>query len=215
MRDPLKTSVRPGAVDHLAAQRVSAAWAAVFVARASWWHRSTTWSRVPRGRRGRLRKQLPMPKSNDEIGFLLRSFNAMTRKIARAAARSPSKVADGGPAEKLPRDRSSPHVDRCADVDETGFIKSGNPAACLIFDIDSNFFSELYISMSCAEYPLLAPFFDAVKGISSAGEEWQEEIVMFTQSAGAPDPAVRGTTRWTSQTDDRRNRWSWSTTSPS
>ena len=62
----------------------AAAWAAVFTAR----RLVQPISDIAEGTRavaeGDYDKQLPMPKSEDEIGFLVSSFNAMTRRIARA-----------------------------------------------------------------------------------------------------------------------------------
>ena len=62
----------------------AAAWAAVFTAR----RLVQPISDIAEGTRavaeGDYDKQLPMPRAEDEIGFLVSSFNAMTRRIARA-----------------------------------------------------------------------------------------------------------------------------------
>ncbi len=89
-------------------------------------------------------------------------------------------------------------------IDETGFIKSGNPAACLIFDIDGFFFTELYISDVVRQYPMMAPFFDAVESHLNDDKEWQEEIVIYIQG-GKKILRVRGTILL-SQSDDRKEQ---------
>ena len=67
-------------------------------------------------------------------------------------------------------------------IDETGFIKSGNPAACSIFGIESYFFTELYISDVVSEYPMMQGFFDTVQKHLEVDSEWREEIVIFGHS---------------------------------
>ena len=89
-------------------------------------------------------------------------------------------------------------------IDETGFIKSGNPAACLIFDIESYFFTELYIEDVVREYPMILPFFNAVQSHLNNDHEWQEEIVISIQG-GKKILRVRGTTLL-SQSDDRKEQ---------
>ncbi len=89
-------------------------------------------------------------------------------------------------------------------IDETGFIKSGNPAACRIFDIESFFFSELYITDVVHQYPMMEPFFKAVQTHLNSDDEWQEEITIFTQG-GKKILRVRGTTLL-SESDNRREQ---------
>ena len=94
---------------------------------------------------GDYEKQLTL-SGNDELGFLLRSFNTMTRKISRSRA-----IAEQSQRmEALQRNYLESVMEHITSgvltIDETGFIISGNPAACLIFDIEDYFFSELYIA---------------------------------------------------------------------
>jgi len=139
---------------------------------------------------GDYEKQLTL-SGNDELGFLLRSFNTMTRKISRSRA-----IADQSQRmEALQRNYLESVMEHITSgvltIDETGFIKSGNPAACMIFDIESYFFSELYITDVVRQYPMMAPFFDAVQAHMNSDDEWQEEIVMFVQG-GRKILRVRG-----------------------
>ncbi len=152
---------------------------------------------------GDYEKQLAL-SGNDELGFLLRSFNTMTRKIARSRA-----IAEQSQRmEALQKNYLESVMEHITSgvltIDETGFIKSGNPAACSIFDVDPYFFSELYISDVLRQYPVLVPFFDAVTAHLDDDDEWQEEITMFVQG-GKKILRVRGTILL-SQTDDRREQ---------
>ncbi len=140
---------------------------------------------------GDYEKQLAL-SGNDELGFLLRSFNTMTRKISRSRA-----IADQSQRmEALQRHYLESVMEHITSgvltIDETGFIIGGNPAACLIFEIDSYFFSEQYITDVVARYPMMESFFDIVQSHVNSEDEWQEEIVVFVQG-GKKVLRVRGT----------------------
>ncbi len=152
---------------------------------------------------GDYEKQLTV-SGTDELGFLLRSFNTMTRKISRSRA-----IADQSQLmeamQKNYLESVMAHITSgVLTIDETGFIKSGNPAACMIFDIDSFYFTELYITDVVREYPMMQRFFEAVTNHTEGDEEWQEEVVMFGQS-GRKILRVRGTTLQ-SQSDNRKEQ---------
>jgi len=89
-------------------------------------------------------------------------------------------------------------------IDETGFIKSGNPAACSIFGIEPYFFTELYIDDVVREYPMMQQFYEAVQNHMQSENEWQEEVVVFGQS-GRKILRVRGATL-ESQSEDRKEQ---------
>jgi nitrogen fixation/metabolism regulation signal transduction histidine kinase len=152
---------------------------------------------------GDYEKQLTLSGS-DELGFLLRSFNTMTRKISRSRA-----VAEQSQRmEALQRNYLESVMEHITSgvltIDETGFIKSGNPAACLIFDIESYFFTEHHIDDVVRQYPMMEAFFDAVQSHLNSDQEWQEEIVIFIQG-GRKILRVRGTTLL-SQNDDHKEQ---------
>jgi nitrogen fixation/metabolism regulation signal transduction histidine kinase len=122
---------------------------------------------------GDYEKQLTL-SGNDELGFLLRSFN--TEALQRNYLESVMEHITSG----------------VLTIDETGFIISGNPAACLIFDIEDYFFSEQYITDVVARHPMMEAFFDTVQSHVDSEDEWQEEIVIFVQG-GKKVLRVRGT----------------------
>ncbi|MFT5548739.1 MAG: PAS domain S-box-containing protein, partial [Candidatus Azotimanducaceae bacterium] len=141
---------------------------------------------------GDYEKQLAV-SGTDELGFLLRSFNTMTRKIShtRAIAKKSQVM------EEMQRSYLELVMEHITSgvltIDETGFIKSGNPAACLIFSVDSLFFTELSIKEVLTLYPRMAVFFEVVQRQMENQDEWQEEI-MIAGLGGNKNLRVTGTT---------------------
>ena len=140
----------------------------------------------------------------DELGFLLRSFNTMTRKISRSRMiAEQSQLMEA--LQKNYLESVMEHITSgVLTIDETGFIKSGNPAACSIFDIDSFYFTELYITDVVREYPMMQRFFEAVKSHMEKDDEWQEEVIILGHS-GRKILRVRGTTLQ-SQSSNRKEQ---------
>ncbi len=141
---------------------------------------------------GDYEKQLAL-SGNDELGFLLRSFNTMTRKISRSRA-----IAEQSQRmEALQKNYLESVMEHITSgvltVDESEFIKSGNPAACEIFEIEPMYLTELYIADVVRRYPMMEPFFHAVQLHLNLDDDWQEEITIFTQG-GRKILRVRGTT---------------------
>jgi nitrogen fixation/metabolism regulation signal transduction histidine kinase len=89
-------------------------------------------------------------------------------------------------------------------IDDTGFIKSGNPASCFIFSVDSLFFTELSIEDVLKLYPRLAVFFEVVQRQMACQDEWQEEVTIVGPS-GNKNLRVTGTTIQ-SQLEGRREQ---------
>lgn len=152
---------------------------------------------------GDYEKQLVV-SGDDELGFLLRSFNTMTRKISRTREiAQQSQLMEA--MQKNYLESVMEHITSgVLTIDETGFIKSGNPAACSIFGIESYFFTELYIDDVIREYPMMQPFYEAVRNHMQSEHEWQEEVVVFGQS-GRKILRVRGATL-KSQSETRKEQ---------
>jgi PAS domain S-box-containing protein len=152
---------------------------------------------------GDYEKQLVV-SGDDELGFLLRSFNTMTRKISRTREiAQQSQLMEA--MQKNYLESVMEHITSgVLTIDETGFIKSGNPAACSIFGIESYFFTELYIDDVVREYPMMQPFYDAVRNHMQSANDWQEEVVVFGQS-GRIILRVRGATL-KSQSETRKEQ---------
>ncbi len=140
---------------------------------------------------GDYEKQLEV-SGEDELGFLTRSFNTMTRKISRARA-----IADKSQLmEALQKNYLSSVLEHINSgvltIDETGLIKRGNRAAELIFGVEPSCFSDQTIEQVILQYPQLEPFFDVVRQQIKQHQEWQEEVVILGQS-GHKVLRVRGT----------------------
>jgi PAS domain S-box-containing protein len=154
---------------------------------------------------GDYEKQLEV-SGDDELGFLLRSFNTMTRKISRTRAiAEQSQLTEA--MQKNYLESVMEHINSgVLTIDETGFIKSGNPAACQIFGIEPKFFSELYIDDVVREYPMMQQFYEAIQNHMPNEDEWQEEVVVFGQS-GRKILRVRGATLQSqTQAENRREQ---------
>ena len=152
---------------------------------------------------GDYEKQLEV-SGDDELGFLLSSFNTMTRKISRTRAiAEQSQLTEA--LQKNYLESVMEHITSgVLTIDETGFIKSGNPAACSIFGIEPYFFSEIYIDQVVREYPMMQRFYEAVQNHMPDARDWQEEVVVFGQS-GRKILRVRGATL-KSQSDNRKEQ---------
>ena len=141
---------------------------------------------------GDYEKQLTV-SGTDELGFLLRSFNTMTRKISRTRAIA-EKSQEMEAMQRNYLELVMEHITSgVLTIDETGFIKSGNPAACIIFSVDSLFFTDLSISDVVKLYPRMASFFDLVQEQMTYRDEWQEEVTIAGRG-GNKNLRVTGTT---------------------
>jgi nitrogen fixation/metabolism regulation signal transduction histidine kinase len=152
---------------------------------------------------GDYEKQLTV-SGTDELGFLLRSFNTMTRKISHTRAiAEKSQVMEAMQRNYL--ESVMEHITSgVLTIDDTGFIKRGNPAACFIFSVDSLFFTELSIKDVLKLYPRLAVFFEVVQRQMASQDEWQEEVTIVGPS-GNKNLRVTGTTIQ-SQLEGRREQ---------
>ncbi len=152
LRDPLKTSFTLALSVVWLLSVLSAIWLAFVAARKLVAPINDLVEGTKAVAAGDYEKQLTL-SGNDELGFLLRSFNTMTRKISRSRA-----IADQSQRmEALQRNYLESVMEHITSgvltIDETGFIKSGNPAACMIFDIESNFFQRALHHRCCAPVP--------------------------------------------------------------
>ena len=191
LRDPLKTSFTMALSIIWLLSVLSAIWLAFVAAR----QLVSPINELVEGTKavaaGDYEKQLTLSGS-DELGFLLRSFNTMTRKISRSRAVAEQSQRN----EALQRNYLESVLEQLTSgvltVDARGFIKSGNAAACSIFDIESADLVEHEFADVINAHPMMTPFFDAVQAHLEQDGEWQEELVLFVQG-GRKILRVRGT----------------------
>ncbi len=203
LRDPLKTSFTMALSIIWLLSVLSAIWLAFVAARKL----VAPINDLVEGTRavaaGDYERQLTLSGS-DELGFLLRSFNTMTRKIARSRA-----VAEQSQRmEALQKNYLESVLQQLTSgvltIDSSGHIKSSNAAACSIFEIDSSAFNEIEIDDVVREQPTMAPFFDVVQSHLGDEGEWQEEVLLSIQG-GRKILRVRGTSLQ-SQPDELREQ---------
>ena len=142
---------------------------------------------------GDYEKQLEV-SGTDELGFLLRSFNTMTRKIHRSRQIAEQSQKMEAMQKHFLQSVMQHITSGVLTVDEIGFIKHANPAVCQIFGLENGELSEQMIDVVVSKFPMLKHFFDIVnKKLTSRRKSWQEEIIVFGPG-GRKILQVRGTT---------------------
>jgi nitrogen fixation/metabolism regulation signal transduction histidine kinase len=124
-------------------------------------------------------KRLPLP-GRDELGFLVRSFNEMTRKIAMAsdeARRSQQQVERQRTYLETVLGGLSSGV---ISLDEAGILRTANSAANQILAVElAPEAGHPFIELP-ARYPELEQFVDTILAhLGEEGEEWRAEVVLF------------------------------------
>ena len=179
LRQPLKYSFTLTLSLVLLLSLLTAVWAAFFSAR-----RLTAPIRdLAEGTRavadGNYDMRLPMP-GHDELGFLVVSFNDMTRRIARARdeARHSQQQAEQQRAyvEAVLACLSSGVV----TLDEQARIRTSNSAAGQILGIQLDQHTELPLHELAVQFPHLAPLLETLDSqLSQIHHHWQAEVVLF------------------------------------
>ncbi len=181
LRDPLKTSFTLALSTILLLSLLPAIWVSFIAARKLVAPINSLVEGTKAVAAGNYEGQL-VSSGNDELGFLLRSFNTMTRKISRsyAIAEQSQKM------EAMQRNYLESVMDHITSgvltINESGFIKSGNPAACDIFDVPEQFFNEVKVETVVEQFPVLKRFFTTVNAHLGIDDSWQEEITVFSHS---------------------------------
>jgi len=129
---------------------------------------------------GNYEKRLPLP-GKDELGFLVRSFNEMTQKIAMAqeSARVSQQQAEAQHSylETVLGNLSSGVI----TLDTNGFLQTTNNAANQILNASLTPFIGHFLDDAIAENPHLQNFIDTIfPHIDAKESQWQEEITLFT-----------------------------------
>jgi nitrogen fixation/metabolism regulation signal transduction histidine kinase len=127
---------------------------------------------------GDYEKQLEV-SGDDELGFLTRSFNTMTRKISRARAMAE----ESQHMEALQKNYLQSVLEHISSgvltINEAGLIKRGNHSVEMIFGLEPGCFSDQSMQRVANHYPQLKHFFDVIRGHLGSDAEWREEIVVY------------------------------------
>jgi nitrogen fixation/metabolism regulation signal transduction histidine kinase len=179
LRQPLKYSFTLTLSLVLLLSLLTAVWAAFFSAR----RLVAPISDLAEGTRavaaGDYDKRLPLP-GRDELGFLVRSFNEMTRKIARARdeAQESQRQAEEQRAylEAVLACLSSGVL----TLDEEANLHTANSAAEQILGIPFGATPELSLSELVGRHPTLEPLVETITAHLHQGQgAWQAEVVLF------------------------------------
>ena len=124
--------------------------------------------------------QLPVPKWRDELGFLVESFNTMTRHIALAR----DETADSQRQVESQRAYLETVLGRLSSgvmaVDRELVLRTANQAAHDILQVDLDQFSGHPLAELATVSTRLQQFVDAIlEPLSGEGGEWREEIILF------------------------------------
>ncbi|MCI0401385.1 MAG: ATP-binding protein [Gammaproteobacteria bacterium] len=123
--------------------------------------------------------QLPVP-SSDEMGFLVKSFNEMTRKIAHArdeATQSQEKAEAQRAYLEVVLGRLSSGV---MALDQKKYLRTANMSASHILGLPVNSLLGHTLSEICAQHPYLQQFRDAIEPhLDASAADWREQVSLF------------------------------------
>ncbi|MBK5966835.1 two-component sensor histidine kinase [Thiocystis minor] len=127
---------------------------------------------------GDYEQQIPLPGHDDEITFLVASFNAMSRRIARArddAARSKLAVETQRNYLETVLGRLSSGV---VAFDESQCLRTANPAARNILTLNFTEDTGPTLERIEREQPCLTPWTETVRRHLAAGDAWRAEVIL-------------------------------------
>jgi nitrogen fixation/metabolism regulation signal transduction histidine kinase len=141
---------------------------------------------------GDYEKRLPLP-GRDELGFLVRSFNEMTRRIALAR----NEVQDSQQQAEAQRTYLEAVLGNLSSgvitLDINHRIRTSNPAASYILTIDLDDYQGKSLDDIATEHPVLMTLVDTIyEYLGNQVEDWQDEITLFS-SSGRQVLMCRGT----------------------
>ena len=124
--------------------------------------------------------QLPLPKRRDELGFLVESFNSMSRRIARArdeTARTQRQVEAQRTYLQTVLGRLSSGV---ISLDAAGYLRTANQAAGEILKVDVAELPGKPVQQLAQVSPRLRQFMDAVQeAVEQERRDWRGQIVLI------------------------------------
>ncbi len=159
---------------------LAAVWAAFFTAR----RLVAPVAQIADGTRavalGNYDKQLPIPKNRDELGFLVSSFNAMTRSIALArdlAQKSQREVENQRTYLETVLGRLSSGV---LTFDAQRCLRTANPAAHLILQVDLAPLYAAPLDQLAEERTALSALVEALEEpLAQESTEWRGEVTLL------------------------------------
>jgi nitrogen fixation/metabolism regulation signal transduction histidine kinase len=129
---------------------------------------------------GDYEQQLPLPSHDDELAFLVASFNAMTRRIAQArdaADRSQRAVEAQRTYLETVLGRLSSGV---IAIDSDQKLRTANPAASQILRLAPDNVQEQDLLTLLRLHPRISRWVETVQEHLKAAEDWRAEITLFS-----------------------------------
>jgi nitrogen fixation/metabolism regulation signal transduction histidine kinase len=140
---------------------------------------------------GDYEQQLPLPKHDDELAFLVASFNTMTRRIAQArdaAARSQQAVEAQRAYLETVLGRLSSGV---VAFDDGQRLRTANPAARQILGLDLAADAGPDLDAIESANPVLTPWVETVRRHLAGADDWRTELTLH-RADGAQTLMCRG-----------------------
>jgi nitrogen fixation/metabolism regulation signal transduction histidine kinase len=129
---------------------------------------------------GDYEQQLPLPSHDDELAFLVASFNAMTRRVAQArdaADRSQRAVEAQRAYLETVLGRLSSGV---IAIDSDQRLRTANPAASQILRLAPDNVQEQDLLTLLRLHPRISRWVETVQEHLKAAEDWRAEITLFS-----------------------------------
>lgn len=128
---------------------------------------------------GNYDKRLPLP-GRDELGFLVRSFNEMTRKLASARDSAEQSQAHAEEQRAYLEAVLACLSSGVLTLNQYGQLHTANSAAANILEIDLGALSGLDLQQAGEASPSLQPLFEAIsQHLQPEQGEWQAEVTLF------------------------------------
>lgn len=123
--------------------------------------------------------RLPLP-GRDELGFLVRSFNEMTRKIARARDQAQDSQRQAEEQRAYLEAVLACLSSGVLTLNEAAQLHTANSAARQILGVDLDAHPEMPLTELSNSYPALEPLVETITTHLHAGQSaWQAEVVLF------------------------------------
>ncbi len=123
--------------------------------------------------------RLPLP-GRDELGFLVRSFNEMTRKLSRARDAAQQSQAQAEEQRAYLEAVLGCLSSGVFTLNQHGSLRTSNSAAATILGIDLNEIAGLSLQQASVKYPMLEPLLETIADhLAPEHGGWQAEVVLF------------------------------------
>ncbi len=179
LQQPLKLSFTLALSLVLLLSIFSTIWMAIFIARRFVAPLSDLAEGTRAVAQGDYKKQLPV-KHLDELGFLVQSFNEMTRRVAEARdeVKQSQQLADNQRAylEAVLKHLSSGVI----SLNDEQRLRTANPAFAQIMGLPLNELLDKTLAQLQNDYPSLAPLWTTIQSyFATQTQDWREEITLF------------------------------------